>query len=122
MKKKNVIPCSENISSQVEVKFNEQSSLVMNESQKSDKNVIEVKLEENLFEVESSLVNQDQEEKGKVENKGVKKLCSCGSVFKISGDKVWDLVDLFEHIFASGSPNYARCRISLPYQNLNISA
>ena len=125
--KKIAISSSENISSQVEVKFNELSALVMKESPKSDKNVSEVKLEENSFEDESSFVNvidDDQEEKGlvKVKNEGVEKLCCCGSVFKISGDKVWDLVDLFEHIYASGSPNYARCRIPLPYSNLNISA
>ena len=127
MKKKIVIPSCGNISSKVKVESNK--SLVQKESQKIevDENCSNVKLEENLSEVGSSLVNVSdggQEEKGslKVRNKGVEKLCNCGSVFKISGDRVWDMVDLFEHVYASGSPNYAYCRIPLPHSNLNISS
>ena len=31
------------------------------------------------------------------------------------------MVDLFEHINASGAPNFALCRIPLPHSKLNIS-
>ena len=74
-------------------------------------------------EVKLKLSNKECGGEGSVEKKSDNKenLCKCGSVFKLSGDKKWDLVDLFEHVHASGLPNYACCRIPLPHSNLNIS-
>ena len=47
-------------------------------------------------------------------------LCRCGSVVEVKQD-INGLVDLFEHVYASGYPNYACCRIPLQNSNLNIA-
>ena len=47
-------------------------------------------------------------------------VCSCGNVVKVSQNKCMELVELFEHIYASGYPNYVCCRIPVPNSHLNI--
>ena len=46
--------------------------------------------------------------------------CGCGRVVKENKNGIMELVDLFEHIYASGYPNYACCRIPVPNSHLNI--
>ena len=56
----------------------------------------------------------------------VKKICNCGSEINISqlssesSSKLVKMVAMFEHINASGHPNFRRCRIPLP-SKLNVS-
>ena len=64
-----------------------------------------VKKSDNLKEVKSVVVNRDA-------------LCRCGNILKASSDSTMRLVELFEHVFASGHYNYEGCRI--PVSNLNI--
>ena len=47
-------------------------------------------------------------------------LCSCGNLFNIREDIMLNLVDMFEHVHASGQPNYISCRVPLINSNLNI--
>ena len=48
-------------------------------------------------------------------------LCSCGNVVNIRDDIILSLVDMFEHVHASGQPNYIACRLPLINSKLNIS-
>ena len=59
-----------------------------------------------------------------VKYKSIKKKigCRCGKLLMgIRDDTNLAMIDLFEHIHASGSPNYALCRIPIPYSSLNIA-
>ena len=52
--------------------------------------------------------------------KSASSVCRCGNVLKVSTNGIIGLVELFEHVYASGSPNFACCRIPVPNSNLNI--
>ena len=51
-----------------------------------------------------------------------KNLCRCGSMFNVSEESKIGLVELFEHVHASGQYNYACCRIPVKNSKLNIPA
>ena len=48
-------------------------------------------------------------------------LCNCGNVVHVRSGAMQSLVDMFEHIHASGLPNYACCRLPLSNSHLNIA-
>ena len=51
---------------------------------------------------------------------GKRSLCKCGKTIRLKRNEVWGMVELFEHVNASGSPNFACCRIPIPYSSLKI--
>ena len=110
---KSINKSSTQVEENPQVKFCEKGASEVLKPGCSTRNV-KYKLSNEKFGGEGSVVEEKSDNN--------EKLCKCGSVLKLSGDKVWDLVDLFEHVHASGLPNYAYCRIPLPHSNLNISA
>ena len=92
---------------------------------KVSKKVINAKLSNSEVQLQRKL-SEVKVEKGSNSEKmlsGIKNswCINCGSFARIREDPILCMVDLFEHINASGSPNYALCRIPLPYSKLNIS-
>lgn len=64
------------------------------------------------FREKREIVNSDQI---------VRAECLCGNVLRIRSNQNLSMVDMFEHINASGSPNYALCRIPILHSKLNIA-
>ena len=96
---------------EVEVVISEVQMQKVNWEGKDNKPEVEVKVSSCRKSVPSEVVKSRKAETS---------LCRCGSVLEVKQD-IYGLVDLFEHIYASGYPNYACCRIPLQNSNLNIA-